>query len=199
MFSSVVLPAPVPPLMMAFSRALTHADRKSSIGCVSARNADQVLGLQPLLREPANREQRAVHGERRDDRVDARAVGEPRVDHRRAVVHAPAHRAHDAVDDPHQVLVVLERGGHLLEHAAALHVHLLVGVHQDVVDRRVAQQRLERPEAEDLVEDVAEDLLALGHRERLVLLGEQLEEQRADVALGARPVHARRALRGSAG
>ena len=35
--SSVVLPAPVPPLISALSRALTQCDRKSSIGRVSAR------------------------------------------------------------------------------------------------------------------------------------------------------------------
>ena len=60
--------------------------------------------------------------------------------------------------------------------------------------RRVAQQRLERPEAEDLVDDVAEDDLALGHAERHALFGDQLEEQRADFRLGARRVGRRQRL-----
>ena len=47
-------------------------------------------------------------GERRDDGVDARAVGEARVDHRRRLVDAPAEGRDDALDDAHHVLVVLE-------------------------------------------------------------------------------------------
>ena len=112
--------------------------------------------------------------------------GEARVDHRRAVVDAAADAADDAVDDAHQVLVVLERRRQPFELAAALDVDVLVGVDQDVADRRVAQQRLERPEAEDLVDDVGEDRLALGHAERHALFGDQVEEQRADFRLGAR-------------
>src|SRR5262249_3423799 len=60
---------------------------------------DQVLGLQALGRKAANREQRAVHGQRRNDGVDTRAVGQTRVDHRRAVVDAAADAADDAIDD----------------------------------------------------------------------------------------------------
>ena len=149
----------------------------------------QVLALQPLLGKAPNRQQRAVDGQRRDDRVDAAAVGQARVDHRRAVVHAAADRRDDAVDDAQQVPVVLERRRHLGEDAGAFDVDVLVGVDEDVVDRRVAQQRLERPEAEDLVEDVAEDLLAFGDADRRVLLGHQLEDERADFAFGALPIH----------
>ena len=148
----------------------------------------QVLALQALLRKPPDREQRTVDGERRDDRVDARAVRQARVDHRRAVVDAAADRRHDAVDDAQQMPVVLERRRHLGEDAGALDVHLLVGVDEDVVDVRVAEQRLERAEAEDLVEDVAEDLLALGHADRRGFLGHQLEHERADFGFGALPI-----------
>ena len=52
----------------------------------------------------------------------------------------------------------------------------------------IAQQRLERPEAEDLVDDVAEDRVALAHAERHALFGDQLEEQRPDLGFGARPL-----------
>ena len=75
--------------------------------------------------------------------------------------------------------------GSLLERARALDEDLLIGVDQDVADRRVAQQRLERSEAEDLVDDVAEDRVALGHADRRALLGDQLEEQRPDLRFGA--------------
>ena len=52
----------------------------------------------------------------------------------------------------------------------------------------IAQQRLERPEAEHLVDDVAEDRVALAHAERHALFGDEVEEQRADVGFGARPL-----------
>src|SRR5688572_24168406 len=78
--------------------------------------------------------------------------------------------------------VVLERGGQTLELAAALDVDRFVGVDQDVADTRIPQQWLERPEAEDLVDDVAQDALALGHAERHALLGDQVEEQRPNLA-----------------
>ena len=177
----------VQPRLHARGEEVEHRPRERPV-------ADQVVGFQALLGKTANREQRAVDGQRRNDRVDARAVGKPRVHHRRAVVDTATDGAHDPIDDPHQVAIVLERAGHALQHTGSFHVHLLVGVHEDVVDGRVAQQRFERPEPEDLVEDVAEDLLALRHRERLALLAEQLEEQRADVAFGARPIDGRKGL-----
>ena len=90
--------------------------------------------------------------------------------------------------------IVLERRRHALEHAAALDEHVLVGVDQDVADRRVAQQRLERPEAEHVVEQLAEQRFALAEAERRVLFGEQLAEQRADLALGARAIGLRQRL-----
>ena len=78
--------------------------------------------------------------------------------------------------------------GSSIELAAALDVDVLVGVDQDVADRRVAQQRLERAEAEDFVDDVAENRVALAHAERHALFGDQVEEQRADIGFGARPL-----------
>ena len=53
-----------------------------------------------------------------------------------------------------------------LEHAVALDEHVLVGVDQDVADRRIAQQRLERPEAEHVVESLDEQRFALAEAER---------------------------------
>ena len=50
---------------------------------------------------------------------------------------------------------------------------------------RIAKERLQRPEAEDLVDHVAQDDFALAHAERHVLFGDQIEEQRADLRLGA--------------
>ncbi len=54
-----------------------------------------------------------------------------------------------------------------------------MAVDEDIGDGRVLEQRLERPEAEELVEHVADQLLALGVIERVILLAQLL---RNDVA-----------------
>jgi hypothetical protein len=108
---------------------------------------DEVVGLEPFDGKPANREQRAIHRQRRHDGVDARPVGQARIHHRRAVVDPAADAAHNAIDDAQQMAIVLERGGHLLELAAPLHEHVLVGVDENVADARVAQS-IERSQTE---------------------------------------------------
>ena len=76
--------------------------------------------------ELADGEHRAVDRQRRDDGVDAGAVGEAGVDHRRRLVDAPADLADDALDDPAQVVLGDEPGLGALEPAVALHVDRLV-------------------------------------------------------------------------
>src|SRR5918994_1987905 len=172
-FSSVVLPAPVPPLISMFSLDRTQCSRNSSIG----RVIDRMLTRSWALRRSAGKR-----------RIDSSGPSTARVDHRRTVVDATADAADDAVDDAHQVLVVLERRRQPFELALALDVHVLVGVDQDVAHRGVAQQRLERAQPEDFVDDVGEEGLALAHAERGAFLGDQLEEQRPNLRFGARAV-----------
>src|SRR5690242_19894671 len=57
--------------------------------------------------------------------------------------------------------LVLEADRCQLENAASLDKDPRVGVHQDVVDRRILQQRLERAEAGHLVDDVGDDPVLL--------------------------------------
>jgi hypothetical protein len=116
---------------------------------------DQVGRHQLVGAETADRQQRPVDRQRRDDGVDARAVGQPGVDHRRGLIDAAADLADDLVDDPHQVAVVFEGDAGQLELALALDVDLVVAVDEDVGDGRLLQQRLERPQAENLVEHLA--------------------------------------------
>ncbi len=71
-------------------------------------------------------------------------------------------RADDLADDPHQVAFVGEAGLGFLDLAAPLDEDDRRGVDHDVGDRRVLEQRLQRPEPEQLVEDVLDQLLALG-------------------------------------
>src|SRR3989454_930742 len=113
----------------------------------------------------------SAEAERRDDGVHARAVGQARVHHGRAFVDAPAPPRHDAVDDLQQVLVVAEDDRRRLELAEPLDVDLTRGVDQDVGDVRVAHERLDRPEAVDLVQDLLAEPFAVTHAEgdRLLL------------------------------
>src|SRR5262249_11738070 len=90
--------------------------------------------------------------------------------------------------------IVLERCGDAFEDASALDEHVLVRVHQNVADRAVAQERFERAEAEDFIDDFAVQQLALAEAERRRLLGKQLSEERPNLALGARPFGVRESL-----
>jgi len=107
--------------------------------------------VETMLAEAANRERGAVECERRYNRVDTRAVGQARIDHRRRFIDAPADSRDDPVDDQHQMLVILE--GHVgrVQLAEFFDVNLVVAVDQDVSDGVVAKERLEWSEAEQLV------------------------------------------------
>ena len=181
--SMVVLPEPVPPEISTFSRAATTAF--STVGDLrrNAADLDQPVHADRHLGEFADRQQRSVERERRDDRVDAAAVGQPRIDRRRRFIDPPADRGDDLLDDPQQMLFVLEPHRARLERAVALDEHLVVAVDQDVGDRGVLEQRLERPEAEQFVEHVADQLLALGMVERMLLLGQLFLDDVADLVL----------------
>ena len=67
----------------------------------------------------------------------------------------------DPLDDAHQMGVVGEAGVGLVEHACALDEHLVVAVHHHLGDPVVAQERIDRPVAEHLVDHVLDDALAL--------------------------------------
>ncbi len=126
---------------------------------------DHVARGNGIAAEAADGEACAVEGERRNDGVDAGAVLEAGIDHGRRLVDAAADARDDAVDDLHQVLVVFERRAGDFELAGALDVDAVKAVDEDVGDGGVLEQRLERAEAEDLVEDFAGEALALGEAE----------------------------------
>ena len=73
--SSVVFPEPVPPEISMFSRACTQPASRSTISVVSAPFAIS-CSIVSLRAESADREDRSVERQRRNDRVDARAVGQ---------------------------------------------------------------------------------------------------------------------------
>ena len=116
-----------------------------------AAEVDEVLDGVGVLGELADGQLGAVEGERRDDGVDTGAVGKSRVDHRAGLVHTPADLADDLVDRATQVRLVREGGAGLDELAAALDVDVVEGVDHDLGEVAVAQQRLQRSVAEDVV------------------------------------------------
>src|SRR5215467_13460803 len=155
---------------------------------------DQILGFQALGRKAANRQQRAVHRERRNDGVDTRTVRQACVDHRRAVVHAAADVADDAIDDPQQVTIVAECGGHTLQMSVPLDEHVLVRVDENIVDGRIPKERLERSEAEHVIHQLAEERFAFAQADWDAFFVEEVVDQRADLAFHARAVGLRERL-----
>ena len=103
-------------------------------------------------------------------------------------------RRDDLVDDAQQVLVVDElRRSVIVDLAAALDVDVVRAVDHDLGDGVVAQERLERAVAEDVVGDLARDLGALLAGQRRLVEREGLRHRLADalgelavVGLGAR-------------
>src|ERR1035438_7387089 len=103
-----------------------------------------LLGPDGDFAKTANRQNRAVHRPRGDDDVDARSVGQARVAHGRGFVYASADLGYDLVNNVAKVSVVLKNDVGFLQSAGALDIYLSVGVHQDVVDGGILEQRLQR-------------------------------------------------------
>ena len=131
-----------------------------------------------MAAEAADTQPGTVDRQRRDDGVDARAVGQPRVNHRRGFVDPPADPRHDAVDDAHQVLIVAKAHGGLVDFAAAFDPYAAVAVDQDVGDVVVLQQRLERPEAQHVAGGGFDQAHPIGLGQQQMILIDQLVDDR---------------------
>ena len=187
-FSSVVLPVPVPPEMrMLSSRGDAGARNVDGLGADRAE-IDHVVEREALLRELADRDERAGQRQRRDDHVDAAAVREARVDHRRRLVDATTDLRHHLVDDAAQVRVVVEAHGRLEQPALALDPDVPGAVDHDLRDRVVGEQALERAVAEDVVGDLLAEALAVVARERR-LAGEMPSDVHHDALAQRGGVH----------
>ena len=127
---------------------------------------DHLAGGDGIASETADGEARAVDGQRRNDGVDAGSVGQAGVHHRRRFIDPASDARDDALDDLHQVRVVFERQPGQFEFAGAFDVDPVEAVDQNVGDGGIFEQRLERAEAEDFVENFARQPLAFGEAER---------------------------------
>jgi len=83
---------------------------------------DHVAGGDRIATEAADGEASPVECERRNDGIDAGAIGEAGVHHGRRLVDAAADAGDDALDDLHEVLVVFEGQAGEFEFAGALDV-----------------------------------------------------------------------------
>ena len=92
---------------------------------------------------------------------------------------------HDALDDHAHVRLVLEADIGFDHAAGALDVDVVEAVDHDVADGRVLEQRLQRTQAEDLIEDLLDQLLALGQGHGQRFVDDELLHHRADL-----PAHA---------
>src|SRR5207344_2356470 len=123
-----------------------------------------------------------------DDGVHTRAVWQAGVDVRRGLVDPAADAADDHVDDPQQMRLVDELRVRLRDLAVALDVDRLVVVDHDFRDGLVTEEGLERPVAQDVVRDLADDVLALLPGERRLLdrqhLGDDLVHLLLEVRVG---------------
>ena len=126
------------------------AQEVEHLGRRGAEPDEVVDGVRPRG-ELADGDDGADERERLDDGVDARAVGEARVDARARLVDAPPERRDDPVDDAQHVLVVQEHAVDALDLATALDVDVRRPVDHDLGHRLVVEERLDRPEALDLV------------------------------------------------
>ena len=111
-----------------------------------------------FLRELPDRDDGPDERQRRDDRVDARAVGQAGVDPRARLVDAPSERGDDPVDDPQDMLVVQEVRVDPQDLAAALDVDLVRPVDHDLGDRVVVEERFQRAQAGDVGDGVLDEL-----------------------------------------
>ena len=128
---------------------------------VSTGPTSEIGGMTTLTREPSARR--------------ASTIG-------RGLVDAAAERRDDAVDDAHHVLVVLERDVGQLDLARALDVDLARAVDHHFGDGLVAQQRLDRAEADDLVGDLLQHTRSLGAGQRQPFGIEGASERLFDLA-----------------
>src|SRR3954452_16970862 len=143
---------------------------------------DEVVDRERRRRELPDGDDGADQRQGRDDRVDARAVGEASVDHRARLVDPAPDGGDDPVDDAHDVVVVLEDDVRQLELAGPLDVDLPRPVDHDLRDGLVAEEGLQRTEADDLVGDLLEHPDALGARQGEAFLVDDLAEDLLDLA-----------------
>ena len=174
--SSVVLPVEVPPERIRFE-ARQYAGLEE-VGHVLAHRVGsyQVVDRQDGLGELADADAGPDQGERRDDHVDARAVGQPCVDHRAALVNATPQRRDDAVDDAQDLGTAAEANIGFPKDAIAFDINLVGAIDQDFGDVVVVEKRFDWPIPQHVSDDLFQQVGALGTAQRQPLFDQCLVE-----------------------
>src|SRR5439155_1611620 len=130
---------------------------------------DQTIHAQCALGELADRYEGTVDGNWLYGDIDARAVREASVDHRRGFVDPPANAGDNLANDAQEVSFVLETNLGLLQLAEALDKAEPMRVDENISDCWIPQQRLDRAVAGHLVDDLLGKYLKLALIERNLL------------------------------
>src|SRR5256884_2395691 len=117
---------------------------------------------------------RSVDRQRRNYHVDARSISETGINHGRRLIDVPANARNDLVNDVHQVSIVLEANVGLFQNTGTFYIDLLMPIHQDVVDSRILQKRLQRPQPEDLVQNFQRESLSFTTAQGRLKVGDQI-------------------------
>ena len=141
---------------------------------------DQFLHRQRAFAELADGDRRAVERQRRNDDVDARTVGQPRVAERARLVHPASQRRENLVDDPAAAFHVKEFDRGKTQPPLLLGINRLVPVHHDFGDGVVLEQLFEGAVADHFIDDVAEQLDAKLPSDGNLVRGEPLVDEFLD-------------------
>ena len=163
-----------------FFRPRTTASRKAWMSGENIPSCIRSVRRKPLAAEAANRQRGGIdrHGRKRG--IDSAAVGEPRIDHRRAFVDPSSDSGGDPLDDPHQVVCVSETNVGLLQASETFHIDLLRAVDENVGDRRIGHQRRQRSHPQRFFQQVAYQPATFVFVQRQVLDLEGFIDERLD-------------------
>ena len=142
-------------------------------GRTQAALARQVVHAEHRVLELADRQRGTVDGRGSDDRVDAAAVGQARIDHRVEAVDVAPGRGHHAPDRLEQLILVVEADLCFGEHAATLDEDLVGAVDHDLAHRPVVEKRVERAVTDRGAKDDVGERRFLARVERDAVLGKE--------------------------
>ena len=164
-------------------RASQHVAQRRRPGA----ELDDVVRRQATAAEATDRQDGPVDRQRRDDDIHARAVGQPGVHEWLGLVDAPAERGEDALDRVTDLFLAREARVAAFEAAGALDPDRTRPVDHHLLDLRVAQQRLERTEAERALGDELDEVVARRLVEQRGLAVDQRSDARVQVLLDSLP------------
>ena len=150
-FIMVVLPDPVPPEMMMFSRQREAISNALGDGRRQRAEFDQLGEIDWLFAELADGDVGPVQCQRRKHDVDAGPVLKPGIDHRAGFIHPPADRSGDALADASKMLRVAKPNGGSHSLATPFDEHTIRPVDHDIADRVIGQQWLQRTQADNIM------------------------------------------------